>query len=365
MNTMPENPRVTIGGNNPPVVTPPANPEVIIADLAHRHGDISTRYDELMASAATIPDVIDNDVDSGKLGDLVKEIRLWDKRADGARSIEKEPYLKGGQAVDAYFKNMIDEMKKKSKLALDVNGAYLIKKKQEETRRLEAEAKAKREESERLARESALVEERRVALEEANREAEAKAAEARDNKDELEQRKLNADAALATAKAKRAKARRDKDDTALAIADGEIAACETELTAAKTELREARAAIAEADRQQRLAASQERTAARETTALFDDAVRAGGQADKIDRRLSTASDGDLVRNRGQHGSVNTLARRWVATIKDRKLVEQNIAMLLPFIDIDTLAVAVNKRMMTQNRDVPGVHYEEVSEARAI
>lgn len=342
-------------------VTPP---EDITPYLGRTYADLKTRYEALMASAAAMPDKIENDVDSGKAGDLVKEMRLLDGRLDDARKIEKEPFQKGGATVDSFFKNLLEPLEKAKKAILAVQTDYLNKKKDEERRRLEALALAKREEEKKLAAEAAAAEERKRVADEAKVLADAAAQEARDNKDELEQDRLDAEASLAKAKLKKANARRDRDEDGFNQASAEVEQCQANLVTAKEKLKGAREA-------QRVAAKEsERLAdiARKNTAAAatagDAAAREGAGAAKIERKLETATDGDLVRTRGEAGSVNTLAKHWEARIEDMQLVHENIALIVGLLDPEVIQVAVNKRMRAGNRDVPGVTYEEVADARS-
>ncbi len=342
-------------------VTPP---EDITPYLGRQYADITTRFAELSASAEAMPDTIENDIESGKAGDLVKEIRLWDKKADGARSIEKEPFQKGGATVDSFFKNMTEKLEKAKKRVLEVQTTYLNKKKDEERRRLEAEALKKREAEEKARVEAAQAEERKRVAEEARVAAEAAATEARENKDELEQGRLDAETALANAKLKKAIARRDRDEDAFSAASVEVTNAIASLADAKERLRGAREAqrVALADAEKK--AKELRTATTAANNAGDTAEREGAGAAKIEKKLEKASDGDLSRTRGEHGSVNTLARHWEATIVDMQLVHENVALIIGLIDPDVIQVAVNKRMRAGNRDVPGVTYEEVSDARS-
>lgn len=353
-NQVPEDFRIT--------VTPP---EDIAPYLQRQYGEFSNRYDELMASAASIPEVIENDSDSGKAGDLVKEIRLLDGKLDSARKIEAEPFSKGKAAVDGFFKNFMDPLERAKKKVLAIQTEYLNKKKREEQQRLERAAEEKRKLAEQLAREAAQAEERKLAAEEAQRTADAAAAEARDNKDELEQGRLDAEAALANAKLKKAKARRDRDEEAFNAASMQVDLCQELLVVAKNRLREARA------EQRRLAdlatkaAAEARTTTAETKTLTGEAEAAGKTADRLDRTVQKATDGELAGHRSELGTVNTLARRWVLDIQDMQLVHQNAQMYIGLIDPDAIRVAIGKRMAAGNRDVPGVFYEQVSDARAV
>lgn len=344
-------------------VTPP---EDIAPYLKRSYSKVVDRYEELVRSANEAPPTITNDIDSGKVGDLIKEIRRWDAEADSGRKIEKEPFQKGGATVDAFFKAMMESMDKLKKRITGAQDEYLNKKKEEARRALEAEALRKRQEAERLAREAAQAEERKIAAEEAQRTADQAAAEARENQDEIEQIRLDAENVLAQAKLRKAAARRDRDEAGFAKASDEVLTAQAALLAAKERVRQAR------QEQRRLAEAAQAAAdkaAREALATenkLDDAVRADARAGKLERKAETVTDAELARGRGEHGSVNTLAKRWVYDVTDRPALNAALTeYLADFLDIDEIKIAIGRRMATGRRDVPGVKYEQVSESRAL
>lgn len=359
------NPRTAIGGNNPPVKIEVSEPEEVRAYLEANYPEVSTRYAELMASAAEIPERVNDDVNSGKLGDLIKEMRKWDTSAESGRKIEKEPFQKGGATVDSFFKQYTEAMDKEKKRVTAIQDDYLNRKKAEAKRLAEENAKLEREKAERVAREAAEAEERRIAADAARDEALEKEREAKENKDELEQGRLDAEALVASLKLKKANARRDRDEGAFNDANTALALAAQKLVVAKESLRAARKKLADEAAARERADREARTRAREQENKLGEAVVHEARADKMDRKIENATDADFARTRGDHGSVNTLARRWTSYIADVSLVRKNIAMLAEFITADDLQVLVNKRASAGNRDVPGVTYEQVSESRAV
>ena len=65
-----------------------------------------------MADARELPDAVDNDQDLGKVSGVIKVLGDTSKRADAYRVREKEPFLRGGQAVDGFFKGIMDRLDK-------------------------------------------------------------------------------------------------------------------------------------------------------------------------------------------------------------------------------------------------------------
>lgn len=77
--------------------------EQIGIDLAERHATLVGRKDELLAAAARVPAVISDHETSERLADFIKQFTTALTKTDAQREAEKDPYLRGGQAVDAFF----------------------------------------------------------------------------------------------------------------------------------------------------------------------------------------------------------------------------------------------------------------------
>lgn len=89
---------------------------LIGVDLAGRHGKLVSRKDELLVAAGRVPAVVPDQETSDRLADFIKQFTTAITKTDAQREAEKDPYLRGGQAVDAFFnrgiKNPLEAAKK-------------------------------------------------------------------------------------------------------------------------------------------------------------------------------------------------------------------------------------------------------------
>lgn len=131
--------RAAIGSNLPPLKD----------QLALRHGDIVERIKELEAAAARAPSTISDDAVQGKVGDLYKLFAAVQKRAEAARTEEKEPFLMGGREVDSWFKAALDPVMTWMSTLKKRSDIYINAKLAEERRRREEEARKAQEEADR------------------------------------------------------------------------------------------------------------------------------------------------------------------------------------------------------------------------
>ena len=152
------------GHNEPP---PDANP--LRDRLAEDHAALMERRDELLASAAQTPDVVEDVETNKKFATLAKLLAALVKKSEAERVGEKEVYLAGGRSVDGWFKQITDPVKT-AKASLETRQT-------EWQRKVAAEERRRRQEEERLAREEAA----RLAQEAAKREQEARDAESLDD----------------------------------------------------------------------------------------------------------------------------------------------------------------------------------------
>jgi hypothetical protein len=132
--------------------------QILRDELAERHQPILARADELSAAYGRAPAAVDSDDIAGQMADFVKQFSTAIKRANDARTAEKEPHLEAGRVVDGFFKAVIDGLEAKKRALTDRLTAYQRKKAEEERqRRLAAEAAAREEAArkEREAREAA------------------------------------------------------------------------------------------------------------------------------------------------------------------------------------------------------------------
>jgi hypothetical protein len=154
--TSPLNPRAVPGSNQAPDYA-----QQVTDRIAEEYREIGTTLDRLLDEARTMPAVVESDQQALLLGALIKRMRDVDARIESVRGLEKEPYLRGGNAVDSFFNAWRDKIGRRNKNdrsakpgATDVLQArindYQNRKIAEENARREAEAR----ETERLAREA-------------------------------------------------------------------------------------------------------------------------------------------------------------------------------------------------------------------
>lgn len=134
-------PEAKIGHNQPPE-------DSIAANLNERNKQLLDDGESLLDDAALMPEKLDTEEQSREASDLVKRINEHRKVAEDAHSVEKEPYLRGGQAVDAFFKKPIADLKAAAAGLKDKIGAYLTQQEIERQRKLREEEDKKRKEAE-------------------------------------------------------------------------------------------------------------------------------------------------------------------------------------------------------------------------
>lgn len=171
------NPRAVPGSNEAPDYA-----QQVTDRLAREYEAVKTTLDDLVAEAAALPPLVDTDDEALKRGALIKRLRDVDTRIEGVRVLEKEPYLRGGNAVDALLNGWRDLIGKRNKndrtakagaidnLQAGIN-AHQDRKIAAERIRLENE----RRETERLAMEARRLAEQEAAALEAKRLAEERA----------------------------------------------------------------------------------------------------------------------------------------------------------------------------------------------
>jgi len=124
--------------------------------IASEYVGLTNTLDELLSEAREMPKEVTSDADALMLGALIKRLRDLDSRCESVRELEKEPYLRGGNAVDAFFNGMRDRIGRRNRndrkaaagatdiLQARIN-AYQDQKLAEERARREAEERAQRE----------------------------------------------------------------------------------------------------------------------------------------------------------------------------------------------------------------------------
>lgn len=165
----PLNPRAVPGSNEAPDYA-----QQVTDRIAKEYAEVTITLDGLLAEAREMPKEVKSDADALLLGALIKRLRDLDNRCESIRGLEKEPYLRGGNAVDSFFNAMRDRIGRRNKNdrkapagATDVLQARINEYQEQKI----AEERARRE-AERLATERAAQEAARKAR------AEAEAAEA-------------------------------------------------------------------------------------------------------------------------------------------------------------------------------------------
>lgn len=149
-----------IGHNQPPLVE----------RLARDHDRLVKRQKELIEAAKRVPSDL-NDEDAQKMTRFIKQIQNHGKDIEQSRVEEKDPFLRGGQAVDKWFGDMRRQMDALAKSCKDSLAKYQkaveaarqaeIKRQQAEARRREEEARRAEEEA-RRAQEAAAAKQREI-----------------------------------------------------------------------------------------------------------------------------------------------------------------------------------------------------------
>ena len=210
-----------LGHNQPPLGKLIAGEQgdfaaVVTAYLEDEYSKQPGIVSALLDEARQIPKVIDDEDTKSKVKSIIKRMRDQVKLLAAAHEKEKQPYLRGGQAVDQYLFGLIDKLARRSKTnrpgAADILNERLT---DYDLRILAAELARRKAEADRLEREA---NEKREREEKAQREAtEAlEAAERARNPERIEQKRevaeqkaeqatvASAEAAHASAKAEQA-----------------------------------------------------------------------------------------------------------------------------------------------------------------
>lgn len=126
-------------------------------DLAERHAKLMSRKEELMAAAGRVPTVKDpkdpkremlpDQETSDRLADFIKQFTTALNKADAQRLEEKDPFWRGGQAVDAFFNvQVINPLEKEKKRLLGLQTDWMNKIRLEKQAELDRAAAIAREE---------------------------------------------------------------------------------------------------------------------------------------------------------------------------------------------------------------------------
>lgn len=126
-----------IGHNRPPLV------EV----LAEKHADLAAKVEGIADRANKAPRIVTSDEDLAIIGTLIVDARNLFKTADKEREAEKEPFLRGGREVDAFFKVHTDRLNRIGEAFRKLADTWTRQKAEDERRRLAAEAEKARQEA--------------------------------------------------------------------------------------------------------------------------------------------------------------------------------------------------------------------------
>jgi chemotaxis protein histidine kinase CheA len=184
MSVIDQNPRAVPGDNKAPDYA-----RQVTETMARDYAALTQNVADMLEEARALPTEIDGEATLGLYAKLIKAFRDTTARITAFRTAEKEPYLRGGQAVDAFFFSLEDKCARRDRKnkpgAADVLQArlddYQQRKLAEEQarRRREAEeaARVEREAREAAAKAAQEAEERRLAAERARAPAQVEAKE--------------------------------------------------------------------------------------------------------------------------------------------------------------------------------------------
>lgn len=175
-------------------------------------------------------------------------------------------------------------------------------------------------------------------------------------------RMAEAEKERAEADARAAARQRDIDAANKASAEREEA--EAAALAAKQRAKDAREEEKDARADLKDAKADIRVAGREERAASGAAERHESRAEKHERKAE-GPEGDLIRTRGDLGSVGTLARRWNYYVIDRQALAKDGLKIWAFIHQDAIDTAIQKYMDGGGRDLAGVEFKHETEGRVI
>lgn len=200
-------------GHNKPPVTPPHETD-LLEDLKARYPGVKPKLDELLASAATVPDTIENDEDAGKVQDLLRSMADALRRWKADRTAEKGPWAKLADIAYNFFKDKEDKLGAAEKLVRAKHTIYLEAKEaaEEKRRALAAEAERKKADEARVAAEKAAQEKAAAEAAKAKAEEDERLALERAAIAKEQQRIAEEKARLAAEEAKRIEADRKARD---------------------------------------------------------------------------------------------------------------------------------------------------------
>jgi hypothetical protein len=162
------------------------------------------------------------------------------------------------------------------------------------------------------------------------------------------------------------------DDEAALIAQQARERAEREASEAQAKAKAAKAEIKEAMADQREAASTIKEAVRDEKLTFGQAAKAESRADRMETALEGTTDADLSRTRSEHGTVGSLATRWVVAEIDYDKVP--LERLRPYLDRKVMDAAIYHFMRAHMKEwgsevvrdaLEGVTFEKSRESRVV
>lgn len=116
--------------------------------LTEQYKSFAEEIEKVAGRANEAPKRIKTDDDLDKVGVIVKDARELLKKVEAARKEEKDPYLKAGREIDAFFKKMTDRLDRISEALQERANEYQREKAAEARRKAEEEARRLREQEE-------------------------------------------------------------------------------------------------------------------------------------------------------------------------------------------------------------------------
>lgn len=199
-----DNPRAVAGSNEAPDYA-----REVTDRMAADYAATAQTVTELLTEARGLPKEVNDDETAGLVANVIRRMRDVFGRLEAFRQKEKEPYMRGAQAVDQYFFGLEEKIEKRKKTDKDGAIDVLSARVHAHNQRKLAEERRRRDEEARIAREAEETARRAAeAAERESREAEEKAARARkaENVEAQQQAAREAD--------ERARAAREAEDAA-------------------------------------------------------------------------------------------------------------------------------------------------------
>jgi len=104
------NPRAVVGDNQG------VDQAQIVNDrLALDYHQSVKNLDTSLAGMQEMPEIVSSDADALMIGALIKNLRDQDNRLEAFREAEKQPFLRGGNAVDNFFHSLRDKIARRKK----------------------------------------------------------------------------------------------------------------------------------------------------------------------------------------------------------------------------------------------------------